>query len=247
VIVLGIDTATRVSSVALAGREGVIGSRVLAQGRGHVEFLMPAIVDLARETGVALEHLAGVAVDVGPGLFTGMRVGIATAKTIAQNLTVPLVGIPSLDLLAFGVRYSHKLICPVIDAKRAEVFTAFYRAVPGGVERESDYASMTPQDLAAEILARREHALLVGDGAPAYRDAFAPLDDVEITTRQYPSAEVLVELAIPKLEREEFTSPERLEPLYVRRSDAEIKWDQRGVVIERPNRIQIPKRSREAG
>lgn len=248
-IVLGIDTATRVSSVALGSREGVLGSRMLAQGRGHVEFLMPAIVDLCRETGVHLDRLAGIAVDVGPGLFTGMRVGIATAKAMAQTLSVPLVGLASLDLLAFGVRYSPKLICPCIDAKRGEVFTAFYRAVPGGVERETPYASLAPGDLAAEIVARRDHVLLVGDGAISYAEAFEGIDEVEVAApvRRFPTADLLVELSIPRLEREDFETPERLEPLYVRRSDAEIKWEQRGVVIERPDRVKIPKGAREAG
>lgn len=248
-IVLGIETATRMSSVALGAREGTIAGRSTAQGRGHVEFLMPAITALCEETGVQLEHLGAVAVDVGPGLFTGMRVGIATAKTIAQTLTIPLIGVASLDLLAFGVRYSPKLIVPCIDAKRGEVFAAFYRAVHGGVERESDYTSMAPEDVVAEVVARREHALLVGDGAPAYQEVFSGVEEIEFASpvRQHPSAEVLVELAIPRIEREDFVSPEQLEPLYVRRSDAEIKWEQRGVMIERPNRVKIPKRAREAG
>lgn len=247
-IVLGIDTATSVSSVALGTREGPLGGRMLARGRGHVEFLMPSILSLCEEAGTSLRHLGGIAVDVGPGLFTGMRVGIATAKTLAQTLTVPLIGVASLDLLAFGVRYSPKLLCPCVDARRGEVFTAFYRAVPGGVERESEYASVTPQDLAADIIARGEHVLLVGDGGPAYRSFFEHLDEIEIASpARYPAAELLVELAIPRLEREDFIAPERLEPLYVRRSDAEIKWEERGVVIERPHRIKIPKREREAG
>ena len=248
-IVLGIETATGTSSVAIGTRQGTIAARATAEGRGHVEFLMPAITSMCEDTGVSLKHLGAVAVDVGPGLFTGMRVGIATAKTIAQILTIPLVGIASLDLLAFGVRYSPKLLVPCVDAKRGEVFAAFYRALPGGVERESDYASMTPEDLAAEIVARSERALLVGDGGPSYAGIFSGVEEIEIASpvRQHPSAEVLVELAIPKIEREDFFAPEQLEPLYVRRSDAEIRWEQRGVMIERPDRVKISKRTREAG
>ena len=117
--------------------------------------------------------------DVGPGLFTGLRVGVATAKAMAQALRVPVVGLSSLDLLAFPARSTRRLICAVIDARRGEVFAAFYRQVPGGVQRVSDPMVVRPGDVAAEIVARGEECLLVGDGALRYADVFAGLSRVE--------------------------------------------------------------------
>src|SRR5919106_6833549 len=153
-LVLGIETSTAVSSVALGTEQGTVGAAQVSRGKGHAEFLVPAIRYIAGESDVQMRSVAGVAVGLGPGLFTGMRVGVATAKSIAQALRVPIVGIPSLDLLAYGVRYTTRLICAVVDARRGEVFTAFYRQVPGGVQRLSEYVAWRPERLAAEVQGR---------------------------------------------------------------------------------------------
>src|ERR671919_783460 len=144
-LVLGIETSTAVSSVALGTEQGTVGAAQVSRGKGHAEFLVPAIRYIAGEADVQMRSVAGVAVGIGPGLFTGMRVGVATAKSIAQALRVPIVGIPSLDLLAYGVRYTPRLICAAVDARRGEVFTAFYRQVPGGGARISDFLAGAPR------------------------------------------------------------------------------------------------------
>ena len=84
------------------------------------------------QSGLGYRNIGGLAVSLGPGLFTGMRVGVATAKALAQTLSLPIVGLTSLDILAYEVRYSQKTICAVLDARRNEVFHAFYRPSPGG-------------------------------------------------------------------------------------------------------------------
>ena len=99
----------------------------------------PRSTSCAGQARVELEEISCVAVDLGPGLFTGLRVGVAAAKAMAQALRVPMIGVPSLDLLAFPVRYTSRLIVAAIDARRGEVFYAFYRQVPGGVQRVSDH------------------------------------------------------------------------------------------------------------
>ncbi len=170
--------------------------------------------------------MSAIAVGIGPGLFTGLRVGIATGKAMALALRVPMVGFSSLDLLAFPVRYSPRLIVPVIDAKRGEVFSATYRHVQGGVQRVSPYSVSTPHDLASDLLAGADECLLVGDGALRYAELFAENERVEIGTvgTANPSAAALVELAHPRAVREEFVQPARIEPLYLRKADAKINW-----------------------
>jgi tRNA threonylcarbamoyladenosine biosynthesis protein TsaB len=167
-----------------------------------------------------------VAVDVGPGLFTGLRVGVATAKALAFALRVPMIGVASLDLLAFPVRFSNRLIVAAIDARRGELYYAFYRQVPGGVQRLGDHLLGTPDDLASELLATGEEVLLVGDGAHRYAEAFEGLARVEIVDAgsSHPSAASLVQLAHAQALREEFERPEVIEPIYLRRPDAEINW-----------------------
>ena len=137
-LILGIETATEQVSVAIGGHEGVLGVFEVTRGRRHAETLVPAIDFLCRQADIGVEEFGAIAVDVGPGLFTGMRVGIATAKAMSQALRIPMIGISSLDLLAFPLRHSDRLIASVIDARRGEVFYAFYRQVPAGVQRVSE-------------------------------------------------------------------------------------------------------------
>lgn len=228
-IILGIETATVQVGCALGGQEGVLGSFHVAKGRHHAEILTPAIEFTCEHSHVALREVSCVAVDIGPGLFTGLRVGVATAKAMAMALRVPMIGLSSLDLLAFPVRWSNRLIVPVIDARRGEIFWAWYRQVAGGVQRLSDFQVGKPDDLAADLQAHNEEALLVGDGALRYCDHFSNLDKVELGTvgNAYPSASALVELAQPRALREEFVQPSELEVLYLRKSDAEVNWDHR--------------------
>ena len=227
-LVLGIETSTPQASVAIGSEQGVVASALVSRGASYNEFLLPAIRFCLDQAGIGYRNIGAVAVDVGPGLFAGMRVGVATAKALAQALSVPIVGITSLDLLAYDVRYASKTICAVLDARRNEVFDAFYRASPGGVQRMSDYRVEKPGQLAIGIASRPEEVLLVGSGALLYRDAFEDLGTlVEIggMGHAFPDAKALVELSLPRLFREDFDSPDGLVPLYLRRSAAPIKWD----------------------
>jgi tRNA threonylcarbamoyladenosine biosynthesis protein TsaB len=232
--VLGIDTATRRVGVVLASSDGILGRIELGgpiDGRAprHAETLAPAIATLCEQTGVAFDHLSAVAVGVGPGMFTGLRVGVTTAKVIALALRVPAIPIPSLDLLAFPLRHARVLIVPTIDARRHECYYALYRPVPGGVQRISDYEIGTPEDVACELEARGEDAMLCGDGAIRFATTFADLDRVEFAgvAHAAPSLSALAELAVGKYQREEFCPPADVVPMYLRKSDAEISFDVR--------------------
>ncbi|HEV8622798.1 MAG TPA: tRNA (adenosine(37)-N6)-threonylcarbamoyltransferase complex dimerization subunit type 1 TsaB [Actinomycetota bacterium] len=228
-IVLGIETSTPQTSVALGTEQGVMASTQLAS-EARQDRVAPILEHLLEWTGVELSHVGGVAVGVGPGLFTGLRVGVATGKTLAQVLSVPIVGITSLDVLAFGVRYTRRLIGAVIDARRGEVFHALYRGVPGGVMRLGEYRVAPPGHLAAELEAAREEVLLVGNGAILYRKELEAVGaGVEFASppQAYPQASAMVELAVPRFIREETDRSFEVLPLYLRKSDAEIAWDQR--------------------
>jgi tRNA threonylcarbamoyladenosine biosynthesis protein TsaB len=226
VIILGIDTATTQVGCAVGGYEGVLGSFHAARGRWHAETLAPAIEFVCRRARIRLDEVSAVAVDVGPGLFTGLRVGMATAKAIASALRIPMIGMSSLDLLAYPERRSDRLIASVIDARRDEVFWALYRQVPGGLQRLTDYAVSPPNEVACELMARNTECLAIGDGALRYAGVLSEVDHLELggTGSAYPSASVLVELAHPLALREEFVQPGELAPLYLRKADVRINW-----------------------
>lgn len=228
-IVVGIETSTAQTSVAI-GTETEIVAKASVAGRARQEAVTPTLDQLLRSSGVDLGHVGGIAVGVGPGLFTGLRVGVQTAKTLAQVLNVPIVGISSLDALAYAVRHTQRRIVSVVDARRGEVFFAAYRAVPGGVLRESEPAVASPDHLAAELEAVPGEVLAVGNGAMLYRHELEALGNhVEIgsSVLAHPEAAILVELAVPRFLREEHDRLVDVVPQYLRRSDAEIAWDQR--------------------
>ena len=184
-----------------------------------------------------LREISAIAVDVGPGLFTGLRVGVSTAKALASTLRVPVVGVSSLDLLAFPVRWSDRRIVSVVDARRGEVFFTFYRQVPGGVQRLSGHRVGSPAELCSEIQAGGGEALAVGDGAIRYREDLERLTRVEVGDGcvAYPSPGSLVELAHARALREEFVQPWDLQPIYLRKADAEINWQVRERPTGRPD------------
>jgi tRNA threonylcarbamoyladenosine biosynthesis protein TsaB len=231
VLILGIETATPQVSVAIGGHEGVLGQFEVSRGRRHAETLVPAIEFLCKQTDIEMTEFGAVAVDVGPGLFTGMRVGLAAGKAIAQALRVPMIGISSLDLLAFPLRYADRTIAAVIDARKGEVFYAFYRPLPGGIQRVTEPVVASIDDLIGDLMARSQNVICVGDGALRYRD------DIDLGMRcefaeqflSFPSAGPLVQLAHARALREEWVNPWEIQPMYLRAPDAHINWSTREV------------------
>lgn len=226
-LILGIETATQQVSVALGGHEGVIGLIEIARGRRHAETLVPAIDFLCSQADIGLDEIGLVAVDIGPGLFTGMRVGLATAKALAQALRVPMIGISSLDLLAFPHRRSDRVVVPVVDARKGEVFYAMYRQVPGGLQQVAAPRAAPVDELVADLLARSQETLCVGDGALRYRNEIREGYHCEFADEAHPSAAPLVQLAHARALREEWSNPSEIQPLYLRPPDAEINWSVR--------------------
>ena len=226
-LVLGIESSTPRASVAIVTEFEVVGSFELGRGRSQDEILMPAAERLLDDAALDWHQLGGIAVGLGPGLFTGLRVGVATAKALAQTLGISIAGLSSLDVLAHSVRYTKRVICTCVDARRKEVFWAFYRATPGGVQRLSDFRSAPAEHCANEILARGEPVLVVGNGPYLYPDAFAVRTrDTEIAgvADATPTAIPLAELAVARLLREDSDRLSDVRPLYVRRSDAEMTF-----------------------
>ncbi|HWL45979.1 MAG TPA: tRNA (adenosine(37)-N6)-threonylcarbamoyltransferase complex dimerization subunit type 1 TsaB [Ilumatobacter sp.] len=223
-LILGIETATEQVGVAVGGHEGVIASFEVTRGRRHAETLAPAIEFTLRHADIDVTELGCIAVDVGPGLFTGMRVGLAAAKALAQALRVPMIGITSLDLLAFACRHTDRLLVPVIDARKGEVFWAMYRQVPGGVQQVAAPVVGPVEELVGDLLARSDDTLCVGDGAGRYREQIVDGYRCEISGPAHPSAGALVELAHARALREDWVRPDQIEAMYLRAPDAQINW-----------------------
>jgi tRNA threonylcarbamoyladenosine biosynthesis protein TsaB len=219
--VLAIETATGAVGCALWADDGPVASFVLVAPQRHSEVLMPAIDDLCRYAGVPVAAIEGVAVDVGPGLFTGLRVGLATARAIATARNIPSAGVTSLEALAYPHRRRAGLVVAVVDARRGEVYSAVYAGGRALEERRPARIS-SPTDLVAELAAVSERPLAVGDGAWRYRELLAAAAEVAGPAEASPSPLVVAEIGSARM------TGSLPEPVYLRQADVRIGWDQVG-------------------
>ncbi len=227
-LVLGIETSTRFASVAICSENEVVASYELGRGRSQDEILMPAATRMLADAELTWSQLGGVAVGLGPGLFTGLRVGVATAKTLAQSLNIQIAGLSSLDVLAYSVRYGGRTICTCSDARRKEVFWAFYHPVPGGVQRITEFRCAPAEHCVNEIEARGGSMLVVGNGPHLYAREFERVArdvDVAGVSDCTPRAVPLAELAVARLLREDSDRLLDVKPLYIRKTDADMNWE----------------------
>lgn len=222
-MIVAFETSSPISSVAASDGERVV-SRTNASPRGHVEFCIPALLDCLAEFDATLNDIRAIGVGIGPGLFTGLRVGVQTAKTLAATLERPLFAMSSLEVLARSLDEPRVIAC--VNAHRKQVFAAVF--IDG--DRVTPDEAMDPAQ-AAE-LALTHDAVLAGDGPRIAPEFFEGLRAFDAS----PSAVTLV-TAIPGTLAP--ADPRKLEPAYLRRSEAEIRWGDTGVVAKRPDRVKI--------
>ena len=221
---LAIETATAASSVAI-GEDGSLGAMsVRVDPRGHVGFLIPAIDFCFAQVGWTASDLDLIAVDVGPGPFTGIRAGIATAQAIAAAVGLPVVTVSSLTVLALRAATGRRKIFPVIDVRRGQIATCAFRPVPGGVMRDGEPEILSPEALRAMLESDTEETLLVGDVDALPEGFFPGLHRVRRGRPRYPSAEVMLEIAALRATHEDFPVTVEIAPLYMREPDAAINW-----------------------
>jgi tRNA threonylcarbamoyl adenosine modification protein YeaZ len=224
-MLLGIETSAGLVGVALADVDGPLAGVWLRGDRRHAETLAPAIEHVLTQAGVALADVDAIAVDVGPGLFTGLRVGVATAQGLAAGLGAGVVEVASVDVLAREAYDSgwEGPVAAVVDARRTEVFAARYE---GPCTRTEAPARHSPAAL-AERLAEVPGTLLVGTGAHRYLEQFTDLG-LRVAAIREPSPRVLVSIAAGRLAAGAApVPPAAVRPLYLREADARINWVQR--------------------
>ena len=228
-LILAIETATERIGVAVIGSDGVVAAFEATRGRHHAEIVTPAIEFVCRHGGVSVDEFSAIAVDVGPGLFTGMRVGLATGQAIAQALDVPVVSVTSLETLAYSVRHTESVIASVVDARKGQVFFGFHRATEAGIVSIDEPRAGSAADLIAAIEDRGQRVLCVGDGTVRYRADLEGHALVDIADRHhaYPSVHNLAIIAMRRALREQWSSPADVRAMYLRAPDAEINWSTR--------------------
>lgn len=220
-VVLAIESASGSVGCAIGGVEGVLASTRSVRDRRHAESLAPQIEFVVGQAGITLRDLTAVAVDVGPGLYTGLRVGITTGLALAHALGVGMVEVGSLETLARQARAHVGSVHAIIDARRGEVFHAAYRGTGAQVEQESEPQVVDPAVLASSLAGVRG-LVLVGDGVAAHADAFADIEALRLDADADP--EDVLALAVDAALAGRVVEPARVQPRYLREPDAVAKW-----------------------
>jgi len=222
-VILALETATTACSAALCAADGsVVADRLALSGPAHSQLLLPFVHEILAEAGAGWADVDTVAVGLGPGAFTGLRIGIATARALAQaDGRAALAGVPTLAALALALaeapEAAGRRLVPLIDGRRREVFAAVFESAGGGVRQVEDVA-VVPADGLAEWLAARGDVVTGGDGAVLYRELL-PASAVTAAGVVAPTAAMVgraVACGVPGLVR----GPDAVLPLYGRAPDA---------------------------
>jgi tRNA threonylcarbamoyladenosine biosynthesis protein TsaB len=229
-ILLAIETSTARSSVALLDDGAVIASEGHEDARGHGAFLAPAIRRCLDAMPDGVASLDAVAVDTGPGLYTGIRVGMATAAALASARGLPVVGVGGLDVLAHAASRRDATVVTTLDARRGQVFWAVHApdpAAPGRLRRSADPRVGTREELDAVVagLGGRDGVHVVGELAG---DGVVRPDAVDLARLALEQLELLH--AVDPTAVTTAFAPERLTPVYLRDADVRIGWNERGGV-----------------
>ena len=224
-LVLALDTATQAGGAALAEDGKLIGEVMLSSDVTHSRRLLGVVEFLLQGAGRGKKDLDGIAVTMGPGYFTGLRIGLATAQGLALGLDLPVAAISTLRLLAACLPRPGVNIWAVMDARRRLVYAAPFKwegGGGGGLKRLAEDAAMTPQRLHEEI---KGPALLLGDGARAYADELAdPERELAPDWTALPRPGLLALLGLERIQAGQGLKPEEVKPRYCRPSDAEIRF-----------------------
>ena len=233
--VLAIETATPVASAAVVDASGVRAETVTRTPMHHLEWLVPAVEEMLRRVGLRPADIEGLAVSCGPGGFTGLRIGIATASAWAQTRDLPLLGVGTLEALA-RVPGAPGLVAPALDAHRGEIAWALYDLEPDGAGTCLIPPLVGPPDsIVSQLAAHAGPILLVGDALPRYGDAL--LRGLGARARAapqtlHPRAATVGLLARPRLLAGERTVPGALLPVYGRRP---VAWPRKETPHPREN------------
>ncbi len=231
-LILGIDTTTLVCSVGLVKDKQVVGEYTLNNKKTHSQRLLPLINQILIDSGFNQKDLSGIAVTSGPGSFTGIRIGMATAKGLAQALEIPIIGIPTLDSISAQFIHTESLVCPMLDARRNQVYTAIYKNCDHEPRRLSEYMAIS-LDSFLQVLENfpDKGYLFPGDALAVYepylrdklKEKFLPLPPPHKLNR----GGIVAWLGYEKFKSGASSELYNLSPYYVRRPEAEIKWEEK--------------------
>lgn len=231
-ICLSLDTTTDIASIALTDDTHLLAEYSFSHHRDLSCRLIPNIKTMLKDCGLGMRDIRAIGVSTGPGSFTGLRIGVVTAKSLAQVLNVQIAGISSLDLLALQfANMPDVVVCPVIKVRKGEVYYALFRANGSSIERISEYAANPIETMVNDILAAvTGKVIFCGDGLPDNTEAIQSSMGENVVIVQpwlsYPKAYLLACEALRLIQAGLGADAYILMPFYIRKSTPEIRFDE---------------------
>jgi tRNA threonylcarbamoyladenosine biosynthesis protein TsaB len=226
--ILALETSTMLGGVAIADGQGLVAEVRLNVKTTHSERMMTAVDYALRHADMTLEEIDAVAVASGPGSFTGLRIGLSTAKGLCYAAAKPLVLVPTLEAFAWNFPYCVYPVCVMLDARKGEVYAGLFRWEGDGFAPVAPVRSLLPEELFKDVAGP---VVLAGEGVLRYHDrimsAAAGRGIVAPQHKMVPSPSNVAFLGMQKALCSEFADAATAEPLYVRKSEAEVKWSEK--------------------
>ena len=224
-MILAIDSSSLVASVALVNETSVVAEYTINLKKTHSQTLLPMIDEIFKMTGLDNKEIKAIAITKGPGSFTGLRIGAATAKGLALALGLDIISIPTIDAMAYNYNHCNKLICPIMDARRHQVYTGIYRCDGIQLETIMCQCAISVEELIVKINDLNEEVVLVGDGIPVFFDEIDKNTNVKCyAAKQHlgrQRAGTIGAMAWDKYNKGETVSADAFAPEYLRMSQAE--------------------------
>ena len=223
-LILAFETSAKAASVALFQNRKLLGEAYQNTGLTHSQTLMVMAEDLLKQCGYGAKDVQAVAVAAGPGSFTGVRIGVAAAKGFAWGSSLPCYGVSTLEAMALGLGAFEGTVCPVMDARRSQVYNALFLADQGSLQRITEDRAIALSDLSEELKAAKQPIFLVGDGSElAYRTLLEQVPGLVLPPehRLHQRGAGVGLAALEAIDRGETGDAKALEPNYLRLSQAE--------------------------
>ena len=223
--VFGIDTCCMAATAALVNEEVMIAQTVVNKNKTHSQMMMPLVEEMFRASEIEPASVDAFAVAVGPGSFTGVRIGVATAKALAQASKKPCITVSTLEALAFSSKHFDGIICPILDARREQVYNALFKGGKDGLTRICEDRAMPLSELLEELREDGRNVIFMGDGTLVFKNEI--IESLGDTAHFAPKIANLnlggavAEIGLEKLKNGEITEYGKLVPCYVRLSQAE--------------------------
>lgn len=229
--ILALDTSSIVASVAVLDENKTVAEFTMNYKKTHSQTIMPMIDYISKMIELDMNSIDYIAIASGPGSFTGLRIGAATAKGLAHGLNKPIVPVPTLDGLAYNIFETNKIICPIMDARRNQVYSSLYSWNDAKLERLIEYLAEPIEDILEIALSFKKEIVFLGDGVPVHIDklksVFKSNCIIAPASCNMQKASSIGSLALELIKEGKILNYAEFSPFYIRKSQAEREYEEK--------------------